>query len=118
MLTKWLCIERYRETMSGSGLFQGKFLRVRRGCQASQRKADLRGSPGNFRGSPGNFRGSLGNFRGTPGLLLSSTARELPGKSPKNLEKNNFERSSQRGGRQRVRKEGQQGTHLEILLSA
>ena len=30
-----------------------------------------------------NFRGSLGNFRGTSGLLLSSTVRELPGKSPK-----------------------------------
>ena len=29
-----------------------------------------------------------------------------------------FERSSQKGGRQGVRKEGQQGTHLEILLSA
>ena len=28
-----------------------------------------------------------------------------------------FERSSPKGGRQRVRKEGQQGTHLEILLS-
>ena len=28
------------------------------------------------------------------------------------------ERSSQKGGRQGVRKEGQQGTHLEILLSA
>ena len=38
-----------------------------------------------LRGSPGNFRGSLGNFRGTPGLLLSSTVRELPGKSPKNF---------------------------------
>ena len=29
-----------------------------------------------------------------------------------------FERSSQKGGRQGVRKEGQQGTHLETLLSA
>ena len=28
-----------------------------------------------------------------------------------------FERSSQKGGRQGVRKEGQHGTHLEILLS-
>ena len=28
-----------------------------------------------------------------------------------------FERSSQKGGRHGVRKEGQQGTHLEILLS-
>ena len=50
-----------------------------------EKGADLRGSPGNFRGSLGNFRGSLGNFRGTPGLLLSSTVRELPGKSPKNF---------------------------------
>ena len=38
-----------------------------------------------LRGSLGNFRGSLGNFRGTSGLLLSSTVRELPGKSPKNF---------------------------------
>ena len=29
-----------------------------------------------------------------------------------------FERSSQKGRRQGVRKEGEQGTHLEILLSA
>ena len=35
-----------------------------------------------LRASPENFRGSLGNFRGTSGLLLSSTMRELPGKSP------------------------------------
>ena len=46
---------------------------------------NFRGSLGNFRGSLGNFRGSLGNFRGTSGLLLSSTVRELPGKSPKNF---------------------------------
>ena len=50
-----------------------------------EKGADLRGSPGNFWGSPGNFWGSLGNFQGTPGLLLSSTVRELPGKSPKNF---------------------------------
>ena len=49
-------------------------------------RADLRGSPANFRGSPGNFRGSLGkNFQGTPGLLQSSTVRELSGKLPKNF---------------------------------
>ena len=41
---------------------------------------------GNFRESLGNFRGSLGNFRGTSGLLLSSTVRELPGKSLKTFE--------------------------------
>ena len=51
----------------------------------SENGADFRGSLGNLRGSLGNFRGSLGNFRGTPGLQLSSTVRELPGKSPKNL---------------------------------
>ena len=50
-----------------------------------EKRADLRGSPGNFRGSPGNFRGGLGHFRGTSGLLLSSTVRELPGKSLKNF---------------------------------
>ena len=53
-----------------------------------EKGADLRGSPGtsgNFRGSLGNFRGSFGNFRGTSGLLLSSTVREPPGKSPKNF---------------------------------
>ena len=43
------------------------------------------GKSGNFWGSLGNFQGSLGNFRGTSGLLLSSTVRELPGKSPKNF---------------------------------
>ena len=32
-----------------------------------------------------DLRGSLGNFRETPGLLLSSTMRELPEKSPKNF---------------------------------
>ena len=50
-----------------------------------EKGADLRGSLGNLRGSSGNFRGSLGNFLGTFGLLLSSTVRELPGKSPKNF---------------------------------
>ena len=46
---------------------------------------NFRGSPGNFQGSPGNFRGYLENFRGTSGLLLNSTVRELPGKSPGNF---------------------------------
>ena len=50
-----------------------------------EKVVDLRGLPGNFRGSPGNFQGILGNFRGSPGLLLSSTVRELLGKSPKNF---------------------------------
>ena len=38
-----------------------------------------------LRGSPGNLQGSLGNIRGTSGLLLISTARELPEKSPDNF---------------------------------
>ena len=36
-------------------------------------------------GSPGNSFRSLGDFRETSGLPLSSTVRELPGKSPGNL---------------------------------
>ena len=46
---------------------------------------DLRGSLGNFSGSSGNSLESLRNFRRTSGLLLSSTVRELQGKSPKNF---------------------------------
>ena len=41
---------------------------------------EVRGISGEVRETSG---GSLGNFRGTPGLLFSSTVRELPGKSPK-----------------------------------
>ena len=51
-----------------------------------EKGADLRESPGTSGevwGTSG--RGSLGNFRGTFGLLLSSTVRELPGKSPQNF---------------------------------
>ena len=47
--------------------------------------ADLRAGLVNFQGSPGSFWRSLGSFRGTSGLLLSSTVRELPGKSPGNF---------------------------------
>ena len=64
---------------------QGKFLRVRRGCQASQRRADLRGKSAKLPGKSGELPGKSGKLPGTPGLLLSSTARELPGKSPKNF---------------------------------
>ena len=46
-----------------------------------EKGADLRGSPG----TSGEVRGTSGNFRGTSGLLLSSTVRELPGKSSKNF---------------------------------
>ena len=63
--------------------FRESFYESGEGVRFPRERADLRGSPGNFRGSPGNFRGSLGDFRGTPGLLQSSTVRELPGKSPK-----------------------------------
>ena len=65
--------------------FRESFCESGEGVRLPRERADLWGSPGNFRGSPGNFRGSLGNFQGTPGLLLSSTVRELPGKSPKNF---------------------------------
>ena len=51
-----------------------------------------------------SFSTLLDNFRAAPAF------RPLLGGSD--------ERSSQKGGRQGVRKEGQQGTHLEILLSA
>ena len=71
----WLFNSEIRESLCESG----------EGVRLPRIRADFRGSPGNFRGSPGNFRGSLGNFRGTPGLLLSSTVRELPGKSPTNF---------------------------------
>ena len=48
----------------------------------------------NFQGSLGSLRRSLGNFWGTSGLLLSnlsSTVRELPGKSPGNFRGNSGE---------------------------
>ena len=64
---------------------QRKFLRVRRGCQASQRKGLTSGEVRELPGKFGEVWGSLGNFRGTSGLLLNSTVRELPGKSPKNF---------------------------------
>ena len=50
-----------------------------------EKGADLQASPGNFRGSPENFRGSLGTSGEHSGLLLSSTVRELPGKSLNNF---------------------------------
>ena len=50
-----------------------------------EKGAGLRGTLGNFRGKSGELRGKLGNFWGTTGLLLRSTVRELPEKSPKNF---------------------------------
>ena len=47
------------------------------------------GSPGNFRGSPGSsgevWETSGEPLESGPGLLASSTVRELPGNSPKNI---------------------------------
>ena len=40
---------------------------------------------GELLGKSGELLGSLENFRGSSGLLLSSTVRELPGKSPGNF---------------------------------
>ena len=74
-------------TLLQSNSDQRKFLRVRRGCQGSQRKGltsgKVRETSGEVRGTSGE--GSLGNFWGSSGLLLRSTVRELPGKSPKNF---------------------------------
>ena len=72
----------FRETQEGcDGLSEKVFVSQESVSGFPEKGADLRGSPGSL----GNFRGSLGNFRGTSGLLLSSTVRELPGKSPKNF---------------------------------
>ena len=51
-----------------------------------EKGADLQGSPGNLRRSSGNFRVKFGKFQGTLTLLLSSTVRELSGKSPGNFQ--------------------------------
>ena len=67
-------------------IVQRKFLRVKRGCQASQKKGltsgEVRELPGKFGELPGKFGKLPGNLWK---LLLSSTVRELPGKSPKNF---------------------------------
>ena len=69
----------------GSGKIRESFCESSEGVRLPRERGWPPGKSGNFRGSLGNFRGSLGNFRGTSGLLLSSTVRELPGKSPKNF---------------------------------
>ena len=85
-LQNWGGVSRHRENQKikkgvfGRGQSEKIFASQERVSGFPEKGADLRGSPGNFRGSLGNFRGSLGNFRGTPGLLLSSTVREPPGK--------------------------------------
>ena len=69
-----------------SELFSKKLQLLReRFCESGEGVSLPRERSGNFRGSLERFPGSLGNFRGTSGLLLSSTVRELPGKSPKNF---------------------------------
>ena len=63
--------------------FRESFCESGEGVRLPRERGRPPGKFRNFRGSSGNFRGSLGNFRGTSGLLLSSTVRDLPGKSPK-----------------------------------
>ena len=65
---------------------QRKFLWVIRGCQASQRKGLTSGEIWGTSGEVwGTSRESGKLPGGHTGLLLSSTVRELPGKSPGNL---------------------------------
>ena len=68
------------------GSNQEKFLRVRRGCQASQRKGWPPGKSGELPGKSGELPGKSGKLPGKSGdLLFSSTVRELPGKAPENF---------------------------------
>ena len=62
-----------------------KFLWVRRGCQASQRRGWPPEKSGELPGKSGELPGKSGKLPGNLWLLLSSTVRELPGKSPKNF---------------------------------
>ena len=68
-----------------SKLLRESFCESGEGVRPPRERGWPPGKSRNFRGSLGNFRGSSGNFRGTLGFLLSSTVRELPGKSPKNF---------------------------------
>ena len=68
-----------------SQLLRESFCESGEGVRLPRERGWPPGKSGNFRGSLGNFRGSPANFRGTPGLLLNSTVRELPGKSPKSF---------------------------------
>ena len=56
---------------------QGKFLRVRRGCQASRERAHFRGSAGNFR-EVGKLPGKSGKPSGKSGKLPGKSGK-LPG---------------------------------------
>ena len=76
----------FRVGFAGAQMLKGGYKRFSEKVFVSQERvsgfpdkgADLQGSPGNFWVNPGNFRG-------TSGLLLSSTVRELSGKSPGNF---------------------------------
>ena len=63
--------------------FRESFCESGEGVRLPRERGRPPGKSGELPGKSGNFRGSLGNFRGTSGLLLSSTVRDLPGKSPK-----------------------------------
>ena len=49
---------------------QRKFLRVKRGCQASQKGGDLRGSPGNLRGSSRELPEKSGKLSGNSWIAI------------------------------------------------
>ena len=75
----------WKPPKTGTWVLRESFCESGEGVRLPRERADLRGSPGTSGEVGGTSRGSLGNFRGTSGLLLSSTVRELPGKSPKNF---------------------------------
>ena len=67
---------------------QGKFLRVRRGCQASQRKGGPPGKSGKLPGKSGELPGKSGKLPGNPWIAVKfhsertsgEVAEKLPGK--------------------------------------
>ena len=78
-----VCSEKSHRTLSFPSLF---FFFSEKVVVSQERVSGLPDKGADLRGSLGNFRGSFGNFRGTSGLLVGSTVRELPGKSPKNFQ--------------------------------
>ena len=59
--------------------FQGKFLRVRRGCQASQRKGLTSGEVRETSGEVRELPGKSGKLLGNPWILLNSTGENFRG---------------------------------------
>ena len=67
---------------------QGKFLRVRRGCQACQRKGGPPGKSGKPQGKSGELPGKSGKLPGNPWIAVKfhsertsgEVAEKLPGK--------------------------------------